>query len=300
MTFQAAVITVSDKGFLGERVDTSGPNLCALLEKRGYTVCHTALVPDEAEAIRREVLYAANECGASLILTTGGTGFSPRDITPEAVLPLFERQAPGIPELMRAASVQITPRGCLSRSVAGIYHRSLIITLPGSKKAAEENILAVLDPIAHGLETLAGEGSANCAEPSVQSPEPLPSIETWLREAKASPDGAKCGMYLFHNGVVRATPKRLVRGGEQTDRVVKAVQFSFDPEKAKQAAARARQMPGIYHVRVWLNRGTVRVGDDLMLVLVGGDIRPHVIDALQTLVAELKTVCVCEQELYED
>ena len=125
-----------------------------------------------------------------------------------------------------------------------------------------------------------------------------PSLETWLREAKAAPTAGQCGMYLFHNGVVRATPKSLVRGGEPTDRAVSAVRFSFDAAKAEAAVQRARTLPGIFHVRVWLNEGTLPVGEDLMLVLVGGDIRPHVIDALQSLVQELKTVCVCEQEVY--
>lgn len=164
MAFTAAVITVSDKGSRGERVDTSGPNLCLLLTARGYEIVHTALVPDEADEIQRELLFAADEKRATLILTTGGTGFSPRDITPEAAAALIERPTPGIPELMRAESMKITPKGCLSRSVAGIRGRSLIITLPGSKKAAEENLLAVLGPIEHGLEMLAGEGSADCAK----------------------------------------------------------------------------------------------------------------------------------------
>ena len=97
-------------------------------------------------------------------MTTGGTGFSPRDITPEATLNVVERLTPGIPEAMRAESMRITPKGCLSRSAAGIRKRTLIINLPGSKKAAEENILAVIDPVMHGLEMLLGEGSADCAK----------------------------------------------------------------------------------------------------------------------------------------
>lgn len=164
MAITAAVITVSDKGSRGERIDTSGPNLCAVLRDRGYEIVYTSLVPDEKEDIQRELLHAADSIGANLILTTGGTGFSPRDITPEATLPLLERLTPGIPEAMRAESMRITPKGCLSRSVAGIRHRSLIINLPGSKKAAEENLLAVLDPIMHGIEILTGEGSDDCAK----------------------------------------------------------------------------------------------------------------------------------------
>lgn len=162
MNYTAAVITVSDQGFLGAREDTSGPNLCRLLTQQGFSVEYTAMVPDEPEAIRRELLVCADEKKLALVLTTGGTGFSPRDITPEATLPVLRRQTPGIAEAMRAESMRITPRGCLSRGVAGIRGQSLIINLPGSKKAAEENILAVLEPVKHGLEMLLGAGSANC------------------------------------------------------------------------------------------------------------------------------------------
>lgn len=162
--FTAAVITMSDKGSRGERVDTSGPALCALLRDQGYEIAYTAMVPDEAEQIRTELLRCADEKKLSLVLTTGGTGFSPRDITPEATKAVLERETPGIPELMRAESMKITPRGCLSRSVAGIRGRTLIINLPGSEKAARENLLAVLEPMEHGLEMLCSEGSADCAD----------------------------------------------------------------------------------------------------------------------------------------
>lgn len=163
MSYTAAVITVSDKGYRGEREDTSGPNLCRLLEERGFSVSHSAIVPDDGEMIKAELKKCSDELGVALVLTTGGTGFSPRDITPEATMEVVERPTPGIPETMRAESMKITPRGCLSRSAAGIRGRSLIVNLPGSKKAAEENLLAVLGPIAHGLEMLLGEGSADCA-----------------------------------------------------------------------------------------------------------------------------------------
>ena len=162
--YTAAVITVSDKGYRGERVDTSGPNLCRILKEKGFDVAHTVMVPDEAGMIQAELCKCADELGVALVLTTGGTGFSPRDITPEATLPILERLTPGIPEAMRAESMRITPKGCLSRSIAGIRRRSLIINLPGSKKAAEENILAVIDPVAHGLDMLYSEGSADCAK----------------------------------------------------------------------------------------------------------------------------------------
>ena len=125
-----------------------------------------------------------------------------------------------------------------------------------------------------------------------------PSLDDWLREAKRDPAAVQCGMYLFHTGVVRSTPKAKVRQGEDTDRVVRAVDFSYDERKLADALARAKEMPGVYYVRAWLNSGLLPVGSEIMLVLVGGDIRPHVIDALQSLVGEIKTSCVTEQEVY--
>ena len=162
--YNAAVITISDKGYRGERVDTSGPNLVQILKDKGFDVTYTAIVPDEKDMIKTELLKCSDEKGIALVLTTGGTGFSPRDITPEAAMEVIERSTPGIPEAMRAESMRITPKGCLSRSVAGIRKRTLIITLPGSKKASAENILAVIDPVAHGLDMLYSEGSADCAK----------------------------------------------------------------------------------------------------------------------------------------
>ena len=162
--YNAAVITISDKGYLGQREDTSGPNLVRILSEKGFEVTYTAIVPDDREMIRNELVKCSDELGIALVLTTGGTGFSPRDITPEAAMEVIERPTPGIPEAMRAESMRITPKGCLSRSVAGIRGRSLIITLPGSRKASAENILAVIDPVAHGLDMLYSEGSADCAK----------------------------------------------------------------------------------------------------------------------------------------
>ena len=126
-----------------------------------------------------------------------------------------------------------------------------------------------------------------------------PSLDQWLAEAQADPAAAQCGMYLFHTGVVRSTPKAKVRSGKDMDRIVRAVDFSYDEGKVAEAVARVKAMPGIFYVRVWLNRGLLPVGDEIMLVLVGGDIRPRVIDALQSLVGEIKTSCVSEQEVYE-
>ena len=162
--YTAAVITISDKGYRGEREDTSGPNLAVILNERNFDVTYTSIIPDDRAMIKEELLKCADELGIALVLTTGGTGFSPRDITPEAAMEVIERPTPGIPEAMRAESMRITPKGCLSRSVAGIRKRTLIITLPGSKKASQENILAVIDPVAHGLDMLYSEGSADCAK----------------------------------------------------------------------------------------------------------------------------------------
>ena len=126
-----------------------------------------------------------------------------------------------------------------------------------------------------------------------------PSIDQWLLEAKGEPDAAKCGMYLAHNGVVRETAKALVRRGEAGAQPVSGMLFSYDREKVAAAIAEAKALPGIYHVRVWLNEGELAVGDDIMLVLIGGDIRPHVIDALQFLVGKIKNECVSEVEKHE-
>ena len=164
MDYSAAVITVSDKGARGEREDKSGPALCSILKELGYKIQYTCIVPDEREIIREELIKCADIMGISLVLTTGGTGFSPRDITPEATEEVIERKTPGIPELMRMESMKITPGGCLSRSTAGIRKRTLIINLPGSEKAAAENFLAVAGSLEHGLDMLYSEGSADCAE----------------------------------------------------------------------------------------------------------------------------------------
>ena len=162
--YTAAVITISDKGYRGERVDTSGPNLVEILKDKGFDVTYTQIIPDDREMIKSELIKCADEMHIALVLTTGGTGFSPRDITPEATMDVVERPTPGIPEAMRVESMRITPKGCLSRSSAGIRGRSLIINLPGSKKASQENILAVIDPVSHGLDMLYSEGSADCAK----------------------------------------------------------------------------------------------------------------------------------------
>ena len=128
----------------------------------------------------------------------------------------------------------------------------------------------------------------------------MPSIDTWLAEAKADPSFRTCGMYLIHNGTVRETPKAEVRGveteGVAPGQKVGGMVFSYDRDKVEAAIAATRQMPGICYVRAWLNEGELSVGDDIMLVLIGGDIRPRVIDALQALVGTIKNECVSEIE----
>lgn len=159
--FTAAVLTVSDRSFRGERPDGAGPVVSSLLEKAGYQMLEPALVPDEEEEIRSALIRLADQEDAALVVTTGGTGFAPRDVTPEATLAVCQRLVPGIPEAMRQASLAITPRAMLSRAAAGIRGRTLIVNLPGSPKAARENLEAVLPALSHGLEMLRG-GPADC------------------------------------------------------------------------------------------------------------------------------------------
>lgn len=123
-----------------------------------------------------------------------------------------------------------------------------------------------------------------------------PSIDEWLREAKADPMALQEGMFLVHNGVVRLTPKAKVRQGFDDGSRVKGMEFSYDAVKVDAAVAETNKMEGIFHVKVWLNEGSLQVGDDIMYILIGGDIRPHVIDALQFLVEKIKTECVIEIE----
>ena len=301
MTYTAAVITISDKGSRGERVDTSGPALCTILKEAGWQVDYTAIIPDELEQIKAELIKCADEKAINLVLTTGGTGFSPRDVTPEATLAVVERETRGIPEAMRAESMKVTPRGCLSRAAAGIRGRTLIVNLPGSEKAAKENLLAVLDSVEHGIDMLLSSGSADCAQDAHHHHhhhKTPPSMEAWLKEAKAHPSAPKIGMYLTHNGIVRETAKAAVRNGEENTKPVTGMLFSYDAEKVEAVIADTYRMDGIYYIKTWLNEGELKVGDDIMYVLIGGDIRPHVVDALQYLVGRIKNECVSEMELH--
>jgi len=152
--FTAAVVTISDKGSRGERKDLSGPVLVKKLEDAGYKIVHTSIIPDEYEDIKNTLTQLSDTVHANLILTTGGTGFSPRDITPEATESVIERRTPGLTELARQESLKITPKAALSRATAGIRGKSLIINMPGSPKAAKEHLDVLLPILEHGLDIL--------------------------------------------------------------------------------------------------------------------------------------------------
>jgi molybdenum cofactor synthesis domain-containing protein len=159
---RAAILTLSDKGSRGERADESGPALSAWLAERGVRTVHANVIPDEYEQIVQVLTDWSDRDIADLILTTGGTGVSPRDVTPEATMQVCGRMIPGIGELMRQESLKITPMAALSRAVAGIRHLSLIINLPGSPKGAVENLAAVWSTIGHAVEKIRG-GQDDCA-----------------------------------------------------------------------------------------------------------------------------------------
>ncbi len=159
--YTAAVVTVSDRSARGERPDAAGPVVVSLLEEAGYQVMETVIVPDEQPEIEAVLTDLADRKHVALAVTTGGTGFSPRDVTPEATIAVCPRMVPGIPEAMRAASLAVTPRAMLSRAAAGIRGGTLIVNLPGSPKAARENLEAVLPALEHGLKMLLG-GPSDC------------------------------------------------------------------------------------------------------------------------------------------
>ncbi len=159
---RAAILTISDKGSRGERVDTSGPSLAAWLREREVDVVHTEIVPDEEEQIARSLMHLADREQADLILTTGGTGVSPRDVTPDATLRAVEKVLPGFGEAMRAAGREKLATAIISRAVAGIRRRSLIINLPGSPTGAVESLATVWPAVRHTIEKLQGD-SNDCA-----------------------------------------------------------------------------------------------------------------------------------------
>ena len=153
---RAAVITLSDKGSIGERVDTSGPRAAELLTQAGYEVVEQVLLPDVQAKIERELKRLADSRQVDLILTTGGTGMAPRDVTPEATLAVATRNVPGIAEAIRAGSLAITKRAMLSRGVSVLRNNTLIVNLPGSKKAVEEALELVLPTLEHGIRLAKG------------------------------------------------------------------------------------------------------------------------------------------------
>ena len=152
----AAGITLSDKGAAGQREDKSGPVIVEELQKAGYKVIETLLLPDDMEKIKAQLIRLSDQRQVNLILTTGGTGFSERDCTPEATLAVATRNAPGIAEAIRAGSMQITRRAMLSREASVIRHKTLIVNLPGSPKAVKECLDLVLDQLDHGIRILTG------------------------------------------------------------------------------------------------------------------------------------------------
>ena len=159
---RAAIITASDSGYRGEREDLSGPAIKEILEREGYEVISMDILPDDQVMLAGKLQEIADSEKAELIVTTGGTGFSERDVTPEATEEVIERKVPGIPEAIRAYSMTITKRAMLSRATAGIRGKTLIVNLPGSPKAVRESLEYIIDALAHGLEILSGE-ARDCA-----------------------------------------------------------------------------------------------------------------------------------------
>jgi len=160
--FRAGIITVSDKGSQGKREDKSGPVIAEMLAGAAVSIEKTLIIPDEVEQISAAIIRFADVEKLDLILTTGGTGVSPRDLTPDATLPVLDKEIPGIAEAMRAASLKVTPHAMISRAVAGIRGRSLIINLPGSPKGARENLSVVMPALSHAMEKIQGD-ERDCA-----------------------------------------------------------------------------------------------------------------------------------------
>jgi len=154
MTIRFGILTLSDRSSRGERDDSSGPALARLIQAEGWSVVKQALLPDDESSIRQILIEWADSNEMDVILTTGGTGFAPRDVTPEATRSVIEREAPGLAEAMRAASLKITPHAMLSRIVTGIRKKTLIINLPGSPKGAVENLQVVIPVLPHAVQLL--------------------------------------------------------------------------------------------------------------------------------------------------
>lgn len=165
MVYQVGIITASDKGYAGERKDLSGPAIQEILTKyKAFKVVKSSILPDDKDMLAAMMRKMIDEDQLDLILTTGGTGFSKRDVTPEATLEVIERRVPGIPEAMRKLSLEITPRAMLSRAEAGIRGNALIVNMPGSPKSIKETLEYILPSVEHGLDILQGN-DAECARP---------------------------------------------------------------------------------------------------------------------------------------
>lgn len=156
---RTAILTISDKGYNKQREDLTGPAIKDTLPQDIFSIDYYKIIPDEIETIKEELIYLCDSLNINLVLTNGGTGFSKRDVTPEATTSVIEKQVPGIPEAMRNASLKITPKAMLSRAVSGIRKNSLIINLPGSPKGAIENLEVILPALPHGIDILTGQAS---------------------------------------------------------------------------------------------------------------------------------------------
>ncbi|WP_313343722.1 MogA/MoaB family molybdenum cofactor biosynthesis protein [Sedimentibacter sp.] len=159
---RTGILTISDKGSRGERIDGTGPAIKDSLDESIYKLDYYKIIPDEMDLICEELIYMCDELNLDLILTNGGTGFSKRDVTPEATMKVIKRLTPGIPEAMRQLSLAITPKAMLSRATAGIRDNTLIVNLPGSPKGAVENLSFILPALPHGIEILKGT-AGECA-----------------------------------------------------------------------------------------------------------------------------------------
>nr|CAI78652.1 molybdopterin biosynthesis enzymes [uncultured delta proteobacterium] len=165
MNIRAGIITVSDRSSQGLRQDASGPALAKMLAAESIEICQTTIVPDEKQDIKKAIINLADKENIDLILTTGGTGVSPRDVTPDATMEVIEKQIPGMAEVMRRESSRITPHAMISRAITGIRGSSLIINLPGSPKGATENLAAIMPALKHAIEKIKGDTS-ECAATS--------------------------------------------------------------------------------------------------------------------------------------
>ena len=162
--FKVAILTISDRGSKGEREDSSGPLIQEMVRNLPGEVVHYEIIPDEKERIAEALKKCADQLKADLILTTGGTGLSPRDVTPDATLKVIEKEVPGFSEAMRAESLKKTPHAMISRAIVGIRGTSLIVNLPGSPKSVRENLEVILPALPHALSKMKGDPS-ECAQP---------------------------------------------------------------------------------------------------------------------------------------